>query len=308
MTEAKIRRLLEQVAAGRVAAAQALRRLRYLPFEDLGFARIDNHRTLRREIPEVVFGAGKSAAQIVKIGQRITAAGNNLMVTRLDSAKAGVVKRSLRKFDYRPDAGIGLLLRHQPAPVGHGAILVASAGTSDIPVAEEAAVSAEFFGNRVERLYDVGVAGLHRLLSQLKTLEAASVIIVVAGMEGALPSVVAGLVGKPVIGVPTSVGYGAAFGGITPLFGMLNSCAGGLTVVNIDNGFGAALAATLINRVGGGAVYADAARADEKPARGRAAVAHAASLSNGSRSKRMSLPRAARTRLVKNSRRPRLRP
>jgi pyridinium-3,5-biscarboxylic acid mononucleotide synthase len=250
MTEAKIRLLLEHVAAGRLSAARALQRLRYLPFEDLGFARIDNHRSLRRDIPEVVFGAGKRAEQIVKIGQRMTAAGINLMVTRLDSAKAGAVKRRLRKFDYRPDARIGLLLRHQPVPRGHGVIMVTTAGTSDIPVAEEAAISAEFFGNPVERLYDVGVAGLHRLTSQLKTLQAASVIIVVAGMEGALPSVVAGLVGKPVIGVPTSVGYGAAFGGIAPLLGMLNSCAGGLTVVNIDNGFGAALAATLINRVG----------------------------------------------------------
>jgi pyridinium-3,5-biscarboxylic acid mononucleotide synthase len=250
MTQDKIRRLLEQVAAGRVSADRAVQRLRYLPFEDLGFARIDTHRNLRRDIPEIVFGAGKSVDQIVKIGQRMTAAGLNLMVTRLDQAKAEVVKRKLRKFDYRPDAHIGLLLQEKPPPRGHGPILVISAGTSDIPVAEEAAVSAEFFGNRVERLYDVGVAGLHRLTSQLKMLDAASVIIVVAGMEGALPSVVTGLVAKPVIGVPTSIGYGAALGGITPLLGMLNSCAGGLTVVNIDNGFGAALAATLVNRVG----------------------------------------------------------
>jgi NCAIR mutase (PurE)-related protein len=172
------------------------------------------------------------------------------MVTRLDSVKAGAIKRKLPKFEYRAEARIGLVLRHKPETCGHGAIVVVSAGTSDIPVAEEAAVSAEFFGNRVERLYDVGIAGLHRLTSQLKMLHAASVIIVVAGMEGALPSVVAGLVGTPVIGVPTSIGYGVAFGGITPLLAMLNSCAGGLTVVNIDNGFGAALAATLINRVG----------------------------------------------------------
>jgi NCAIR mutase (PurE)-related protein len=308
MTEAKIRQLLEQVAAGRLSAAQAVRRLRYLPFEDLGFARIDNHRTLRRDIPEVVFGAGKSAAQIVKIGQRITAAGDNLMVTRLDPAKAGVVKRMLRKFDYRPDARVGLLLRHQPLPVGHGPILVASAGTSDIPVAEEAAVSAEFFGNRVERLYDVGVAGLHRLTSQLKTLEAASVIIVVAGMEGALPSVVAGLIGKPVIGVPTSVGYGAAFGGITPLLGMLNSCAGGLTVVNIDNGFGAALAATLINRVGGRAGYAGDKREAGKPARHSADAANPVSLEDFNRNQHKSSPNARRDMLVKKSRRPRMQP
>ena len=184
MTEEKIRRLLDQVAAGRLPPALALQRLRYLPFEDLGFARIDNHRSLRRDIPEVVFGAGKSVDQIVKIGQRMTANGINLMVTRLDSVKASAVKRRLHKFDYRPEARIGLFLRHKPGPQGHGVIVVASAGTSDIPVAEEAAVSAEFFGNRVERLYDVGVAGLHRLTSQLKMLEAASVIIVVAGMEG----------------------------------------------------------------------------------------------------------------------------
>jgi len=171
MTEAEIRRLLEQVAVGRVSAAQALQRLRYLPFENLGFARLDNHRTLRRDIPEVVFGGGKSVQQIVKIGQRMTAAGINLMVTRLDSAKAGAVKRSLRRFDYRPEARVGLLLHQKPEPRGHGTVMVASAGTSDIPVAEEAAVSAEFFGNRVERLYDVGVAGLHRLTSQLKMLE-----------------------------------------------------------------------------------------------------------------------------------------
>jgi pyridinium-3,5-biscarboxylic acid mononucleotide synthase len=250
MTEANIRQLLERVAAGHVSAAQALQLLRHLPFEDLGFARIDTHRSLRREIPEVVFGAGKSAAQIIKIGERMIAASLNLMVTRLAPEKAAAVKRRLRKFDYRPDARIGVLLRDKPVVRGHGAIMVASAGTSDMPVAEEAAVSAEFFGNRVERLYDVGVAGLHRLTSQLKRLDAASVIIVVAGMEGALPSVVAGLVRKPVIGVPTSIGYGAALGGIAPLLGMLNSCAGGLTVVNIDNGFGAAVAATLINRVG----------------------------------------------------------
>jgi NCAIR mutase (PurE)-related protein len=278
MTEAKIRRLLEQVAGGRLSAARAVQRLRYLPFEDLGFARIDNHRSLRRDIPEVVFGAGKSVEQIVKIGQRMITAGINLMVTRLESQKAGAIKRRLRKFDYRPDARVGLLLRHKPVPGGHGVIVIASAGTSDIPVAEEAAVSAEFFGNRVERLYDVGVAGLHRLTSQLKMLETASVIIVVAGMEGALPSVIAGLVGKPVIGVPTSIGYGTAFGGIAPLLGMLNSCAGGLTVVNIDNGFGAALAATLINRVGSSRANCGNDRVGHaKPSRDHTTMPHAIS-------------------------------
>jgi len=314
MTEAEIRRLLEQVAIGRVSAAQALQRLRYLPFENLGFARLDNHRTLRRDIPEVVFGGGKSVQQIVKIGQRMTAAGINLMVTRLDSAKAGAVKRSLRRFDYRPEARVGLLLHQKPEPRGHGTVMVASAGTSDIPVAEEAAVSAEFFGNRVERLYDVGVAGLHRLTSQLKMLEGASVIIVVAGMEGALPSVVAGLVSKPVIGVPTSVGYGVAFGGVAPLIGMLNSCAGGLTVVNIDNGFGAALAATLINRVGTGARASDKAervKESQRPERGHTPLAAAASADvvspgreragrNPERSRKKTSPRGNNNQSMKN--------
>jgi pyridinium-3,5-biscarboxylic acid mononucleotide synthase len=250
MTEARIRQIIEQVAAGQLATADALEKLRNLPYDDLGFARIDNHRSLRRGVPEVVFGQGKDADQIAKIGQRMAAAGVNFIVTRLDPDKAVAVKRKLRKLDYRPEARVGILLSEKTEPSGHGVIMVACAGTSDIPVAEEAAICAEMFGNAVERLYDVGVAGLHRLTSQLERLRAASVIIVAAGMEGALPSVVAGLVNKPVIGVPTSVGYGAAFGGIAALLGMLNSCSGGLTLVNIDNGFGAALAATLINRVG----------------------------------------------------------
>jgi pyridinium-3,5-biscarboxylic acid mononucleotide synthase len=250
MTEPKIRHLLEQVAAGQLSPNAALERLRHLPFDDLGFARLDNLRILRRGVPEVVFGEGKSVEHIVKIGRRMTETGGNLMVTRLDAAKAGAVKRKLTALNYHPEARIGLIVTEQPPPGGHGAIMVVSAGTSDLPVAEEAAVSAEFLGNRVQRLYDVGVAGLHRLLSSLQAVRAASVIIVVAGMEGALPSVVAGLVAQPVIGVPTSVGYGAAFGGVAALLGMLNSCAGGLTVVNIDNGFGAALAATMMNRVG----------------------------------------------------------
>jgi NCAIR mutase (PurE)-related protein len=251
MTETKIREILELVAARRLTATRALSRLRHLPFEDLGFARIDHHRALRRGVPEVVFGEGKSADQIAAIGRRTAAAGLNLIVTRLAPQKARMMRRKLRKFDYRAEARVGLLISETPQPRGHGAIAVLSAGTSDIPVAEEAALCAEFFGNRVERVYDVGVAGLHRVTAELGRLRAASVIVVVAGMEGALPSLVAGLVESPVIAVPTSVGYGAAFGGLTALLGMLNSCAGGVTVVNIDNGFGAALAATLINRVGG---------------------------------------------------------
>jgi NCAIR mutase (PurE)-related protein len=250
MTEAKIRELLDLVAAHEITPAVAVGRLRNLPFDDLGFARLDNHRSLRRGVPEVVFGDGKTVDQIAKIGHSMAANGLNLIVTRLAPDKAAAVKRRLRALDYHADARIGVVIHEPPITRGHGAIAVLSAGTSDIPVAEEAALCAELFGNRVERLYDVGVAGLHRLTAQATVLQSATVLIVVAGMEGALPSVVAGLVDKPVIAVPTSVGYGVALGGLAALLGMLSSCAGGLTVVNIDNGFGAALAATLVNRVG----------------------------------------------------------
>ncbi|HVA80312.1 MAG TPA: nickel pincer cofactor biosynthesis protein LarB [Candidatus Binataceae bacterium] len=250
MTEAAIREILEQVAAGDVTARAAMQKLRELPFQDLGFARLDQHRALRRGVPEVVFGEGKTAAQIVAIGKRVLASGTNLIVTRLASEKARAVRKSLRAMIYHPEASIGAVIKARAAVGGHGEIMVISAGTSDIPVAEEAAICAELFGNRVARLYDVGVAGIHRLTANLEAVRRASVLIVVAGMEGALPSVVAGLLDKPVIAVPTSVGYGTAFGGIAALLGMLNSCASGVTVVNIDNGFGAALAATLMNRIG----------------------------------------------------------
>ena len=250
MTEDNIREILDLVAAGRVSVAQGLLRLRHLPFADLGFAKVDLHRKLRRGIPEVVFGERKTTAQIAAIGQRVIRAGQDLIVTRLEPAKARVLRGKLKPFEYRAEARVGLSRRQPQPPGGHGAIMVISAGTSDIPVAEEAAVCAEAFGNRVSRLYDVGVAGLHRLTDSLDELAAASVLIVVAGMEGALPSVVAGLIDKPVIAVPTSIGYGVALGGIAPLLGMLNACSGGVVVVNIDNGFGAAMAATLINRVG----------------------------------------------------------
>jgi NCAIR mutase (PurE)-related protein len=250
MTENKIREILDLVASGGLSADHALDRLKHLPFEDLGFARLDHHRGLRRGLPEVIFGEGKSADQIAAIAKRMAAAGVNLLVTRLAPDKARLLKRKLRALDYRPDAQIGMIIREQPNPRTHGTVMVLSAGTSDIPVAEEAALCAEAFGNAVERLYDVGVAGLHRLTANAAPIQRASVLIVVAGMEGALPSVVAGLVDKPVIAVPTSVGYGASFGGIAALLGMLNSCASGVTVVNIDNGFGAAFAATMINRVG----------------------------------------------------------
>jgi hypothetical protein len=250
MTAERIREILERVAAGRLAPADAFGKLRDLPFEDLGFAKIDRHRTLRRGVPEVVFGEGKSAEQIAAIGRRVLAGGTNLIVTRLASDKARALKRSISKFTYHPQARLGTVVTKKPRPAGHGVVMVISAGTSDVAVAEEAAICAELFGNRVARLYDVGVAGLHRLTTNLDGIRAASVLIVVAGMEGALPSVVAGLLDKPVVAVPTSVGYGTALGGLAALFGMLNACASGVTVVNIDNGFGAAFAATLINRVG----------------------------------------------------------
>jgi NCAIR mutase (PurE)-related protein len=233
-----------------MTAATAMRSLRELPFEDLGFAKFDRHRALRRGVPEVVFGEGKSAAQIAAIGKRVLESGTNLIVTRLAADKARAVRRLIRTMRYHPGARVGTAIKQRITPGGHGEVMVITAGTSDIPVAEEAAVCAELFGNRVRRLFDVGVAGIHRLTTNLDGVRRASVLIVVAGMEGALPSVVAGLVDRPVIAVPTSVGYGTAFGGIAALLGMLNSCASGVTVVNIDNGFGAALAATLINRVG----------------------------------------------------------
>jgi len=250
MTEKRIREVLGKVAAGRMTAPAAIRILRELPFEDLGFAKIDSHRSLRRGVPEVIFGEGKSAEQLSTIGQRVLASHTNLIITRLGADKARAVRRKLRGLKYHPDARIGTIVKERVKSSGHGVVMVLCAGTSDIPVAEEAALCAELFGNRVARVYDVGVAGIHRLTANLEAIRRASVLIVVAGMEGALPSVVAGLVDKPVIAVPTSVGYGASMGGLAALLGMLNSCAGGITVVNIDNGFGAALAATLINRVG----------------------------------------------------------
>ncbi|MGO8804038.1 nickel pincer cofactor biosynthesis protein LarB [Candidatus Binatus sp.] len=250
MTEKRIRQILDDVAAGSMTPAAAFKLIGELPFEDLGFAKLDSHRSVRRGIPEAVFGEGKTADQLAAIGRRVLASGTNLIITRLAADKARIVKRKIRALVYHRDARIGVVVKERRKPSGRGIVMVLSAGTSDIPVAEEAALCAELFGNRVARVYDVGVAGIHRLTANLEVIREASVLIVVAGMEGALPSVVAGLVDKPVIAVPTSVGYGASMGGLAALLGMLNSCASGVTVVNIDNGFGAALAATLINRVG----------------------------------------------------------
>jgi hypothetical protein len=247
-----LRDILEQVSRGALPADEAERRLvgylRDLPFEDLGFARIDHHRALRKGFPEVIFGTGKSPAHVAAIASRIVGRGHSLLVTRTDEAAYAAVAAEIPAATFHAEARAITLGQEDIAP-GHGIILVATAGTADLPVAEEAVVTAEIMGNRVERLYDVGVAGLHRLLSAHDRLTTARVIIVAAGMEGALPSVIGGLVSVPVIAVPTSVGYGAAFGGIAALLGMLNSCAGGVSVVNIDNGFGAATIASLINHL-----------------------------------------------------------
>jgi NCAIR mutase (PurE)-related protein len=244
--------LLADVAAGRLTPPAALERLRHLPYEELPFARIDHHRTLRQGQPEVVFCEGKTVEQVVAICERLAAATGSFLGTRASEAVAAALATKFPAMVWNPAARTVALARPRDAaeaePETAGPILVVSAGTSDLPVAEEAAVVAEAFGHRVERLMDVGVAGLHRLLAAAAQLRQAKVVIVVAGMEGALPSVVGGLVSVPVIAVPTSVGYGASFGGLAALLGMLNSCAAGVTVVNIDNGFGAAAAASRICR------------------------------------------------------------
>jgi NCAIR mutase (PurE)-related protein len=245
----RLRQLLEQVQAGALGADAALERLRTLPFEDLGFAKVDHHRALRKGLPEVVFGAGKTAAQIVDIARRLHDSHHNVLITRLDPDTAANVRVEIPSLRYEPHARLAALVGTPVAITGRGTVLVVCAGTSDLPVAEEAAFTAELLGNRVERLHDVGVAGIHRLFAHQEQLHRAAVVIVAAGMEGALPSVVGGLVAAPVIAVPTSIGYGASFGGLAALLAMMNSCAAGVTVVNIDNGFGAAVAASLINHL-----------------------------------------------------------
>jgi NCAIR mutase (PurE)-related protein len=230
------------------AERDLLSALRERPFEDLGFARVDHHRAIRQGFPEVVLGLGKTPAQIATIAAEIASRGSTLLVTRATREAYEAVRVVVPKAIYYAEANI-ITLRQQDIARGKGTLLIVAAGTSDLPVAEEAACTAELMGNDIDRLYDVGVAGLHRLLSERSRLDAARVIVVVAGMEGALPSVVSGLVSVPVIAVPTSIGYGASFGGIAALLGMLNSCASGVSVVNIDNGFGAANIASLINHL-----------------------------------------------------------
>jgi pyridinium-3,5-biscarboxylic acid mononucleotide synthase len=248
LDQKRIKQLLGKVRTGEVPVDEAVARLRDLPFENIGVACIDHHRSIRRGASEVIFGEGKEVEDILAIMDRMIAQEENILVTRLSPEKASKIKKKYLKAKYYPRSRTLTLIQHAHESRGKGTLLVISAGTSDIPVAEEAAVTGRFMGNEVDALYDLGVSGLHRLLAHRERLLKASVIIVVAGMEGALPSVVGGLVDKPVIAVPTSVGYGASFQGVAALLGMLNSCASGVTVVNIDNGFGAAYAASLMNR------------------------------------------------------------
>ncbi len=252
MNPAQLKTLLDRVAGGEISTAEAERELlsawRARPFEDLGFAKVDHHRAVRQGFPEVILGLGKTPDQISAIAAEIVGRQSTLLVTRASVEAFEAVRRRIPGAVYYADAGI-VAFPQQDIVAGRGLVLVVAAGTSDLRVAEEAACTAELMGNDVGRLYDVGVAGIHRLLSAQDRLDAARVIIVVAGMEGALPSVVAGLVSVPVIAVPTSVGYGASFGGIAALLGMLNSCAAGVSVVNIDNGFGAGTLASLVNHL-----------------------------------------------------------
>ena len=248
MDEKQLRQLLQQVKDGRISPDDAVSRLRHMPLEDLGFAKIDHHRRLRTGMPEVIFSRGKTPQQVAKIFKQMAAQGGNVLATKAEAEHFRAVKKSVRKAEYR-ELAQAIVLKQDATQHGKGTVVVISAGTSDIPVAEEALVTAEVMGNEVAHLYDVGVAGIHRLLNNKNVLDNARVIIVCAGMEGALPSVVGGLVSVPVIAVPTSVGYGAAFEGLAALLGMLNSCASNVSVVNIDNGFGAGYVASMINRL-----------------------------------------------------------
>ncbi len=240
--------LLARVGKGEISPEKACEKLKHYPYQDLGYAKIDHHRELRKGMPEVIYGEGKSDAQIIGIAREIVKRGSNLLVTRIGEATFKKLKKAVPQAKYDADARAAYLKQKKAEP-GKGLIAVMTAGTSDVPVGEEAALTCEMLGNEVDRVYDVGVAGLHRLLGEYDKLSRARVVIVAAGMEGALPSVVAGLVSVPVVAVPTSVGYGASFKGVAALLAMLNSCPGGVGVVNIDNGFGAACLASLINHL-----------------------------------------------------------
>jgi len=248
MDEGQLRRLFEQVRAGAVDIDAAVARMRHMPFEDLGFAKVDHHRALRHGIPEVIFAKGKTPGQVVAIAGKLLENAHNVLITRADSECAAAVSAQLPAAEYAPLSGVIRFWRDRTIH-GKGRIAVVCAGTSDMPVAEEAQITAEVMGNQVDAIYDIGVAGIHRLVSNAERLSEARVVVVCAGMEGALPSAVGGMVSCPVIAVPTSIGYGASFHGLAALLGMLNSCASNVTVVNIDNGFGAGYVASLINRL-----------------------------------------------------------
>lgn len=240
--------ILKKVYAKRLSPEEALKALRDFPYQDLDFAKIDHHREIRKGFPEIIYGLGKTDEQILRIAREIVKKGSSLLITKVEGATFKKIKRAIPQAAFNPQAKT-VYLKQRPPGQGKGKIIILTAGTSDIPVAEEACVTCDMLGNEVERIYDVGVAGLHRLIGEYDKIKLARVIIAVAGMEGALPSVVAGLVSVPVIAVPTSVGYGASFKGIAALLAMLNSCPGGVGVVNIDNGFGAAYLASLINHL-----------------------------------------------------------
>lgn len=240
--------VLESVSCGRMSPKEAFQKLKDYPYQDLGFAKVDHHREVRKGFPEIIYGQGKTDTQILKIAQEICRRGNSLLITRAGPAIYNKIRRKIPGCLYNSLGRTIYFKKKRPAP-GKGKIVIVTAGTSDIPVAEEAFVTCEMLGNETERVYDVGVAGLHRLIGEMDKIRTARLIIAAAGMEGALPSVVAGLVSAPVIAVPTSVGYGASFQGISALLAMLNSCPGGVAVVNIDNGFGAGYLASLINHL-----------------------------------------------------------
>ena len=248
MDQDTLRTLLEEVRSGATGVESALDRMRHLPFEDLGYAKLDHHRALRHGLTEVIFGKGKTPEQVVSIAVRLLEKSANLLVTRADQAVAAELKRTCPEADYFPLSGAVRIWRDRTIR-GKGKIAVVCAGTSDIPVAEEAQLTVEVMGNEADSIHDIGVAGIHRLIANSERLMQARVVVVCAGMEGALPSAVGGMVSVPVIAVPTSIGYGASFQGLAALLGMLNSCASNVTVVNIDNGFGAGYVASLINRL-----------------------------------------------------------
>ena len=247
MQEQEIKKIMNDIKKNKINVNEAIRKLKFLPFEDLGFVKIDHHRALRKGFPEVVFCQNKTIGQVVEIVKKLAGNNSTVLATRATEEMFKEVKKQVKNAEYNRNSKT-IIINKNKKNQNKGKILVASAGTSDINVAEEAAVVAEAMGNRVERLYDVGVAGLHRLLNNKNKIDSANVLIIVAGMDGVLPSVVSGLFGKPIIAVPTSVGYGASFKGIAPLLTMLNSCSPGVVVVNIDNGFGAGYFASMINK------------------------------------------------------------